>query len=368
MHLPELSGYISLQSRMKKIIPVSVVSRTSFTDTEKNAPLTPETALKCRKIILFSNFSSIRDLKKRNNDVVDFFRKQMKLSLEYMGSSLSEDDKDFFTNELSRKKFSLKLKSEYSYYYLFSLRLSMAATNKDARVENKRNNFSGEEVRILISSWRDHCKLEVRLNNCEDSMIKDNLNSFFTGPLNSSQTNPHSVLVLPTTLGDMPVYDVNKQIETGIWLTGLTPDSVVADDRDMAPIHFTWHDGVHLQNYLLTKNRIEIDLKSPVMSYHRYRETLGDYDCKIMDFIFLMAFHEAAFGFEHFGQCDKNTPEGKSENVERVRAVFTERDALFDDPRWYKPILPNGKKDIDRWMETYAKYLDFHLARESLSK
>lgn len=241
-----------------------------------------------------------------------------------------------------------KGKVTHEYYILLSLRLSLLATPKKSRVLHKRNNFRGIEAKNLLNYWKGSDRLAQKFTK---GTIADHIKKF------------PDFCYLPTTAGNLTLEDLNKQFGTKTWLIGLTTELTVADDREMHPIHFAWHDAsVHLSNFQLVLDRIDMDHNDvqKIMDAHedlkmQWEENQSTDKIKKLEFVIFMALHESY-------QCAVALKETLKENTlkckQSMRNALLESVSRYSDPRWYKSIFPGNTDSNSSIKETLSDLIN----------
>jgi hypothetical protein len=184
-------------------------------------------------------------------------------------------------------------KLTHEYYILLSLRLCLLATPEKYHIQYEKNNFTDIEATHLLESWEKPDLLAKKFREVQSapgSVIAKYIKKF------------PEFCYLPTTAGNLTLEDLNKQFGTSVWLIGLTTELTVADDLDMHPIHFAWHDASgHLQNFTeFVINRLEISpayIRKIMDAYEglkiewRHNQALDKIEK--LEFLIFMALHES---------------------------------------------------------------------------
>lgn len=325
----------------------------SFTDMIKvgqsYAPISVENAVEFRAAAIRLKLNSKTDL--IATPLCDTVKKQLANMLAF---SLSQSDPDNAVMGLNQECIDRVSDSNVTYEWLvfFGIRLSLALTNKAHRAVHARNNFNGKEVDTLLTHWESYEMLEKNMQGTE---IQKNILQF------------PDVCFFTTTSGDMDVDDIVDMCLTtttsynpAVWLCGLVKEPIVADDRNMAPIHFFWHDfDVHFSNINMTRDRLEIGVEKIEQikaAQESFNTSASKEDQEILTFILFIALHEsynAALMLMKLGttkEIDIFAP--------TINKIVT--DPKLTDSRWYESICPNNFT-IENVNKVFKNFITEHM-------
>jgi hypothetical protein len=253
------------------------------------------------------------------------------------------------------KKIKLGKNLTYKWFHAFVMSVLMSVTDKKSRKqESEVGAFT--DVKALIKHWKDVNKL------CEKIDQMPTLRCLGKFP---------DQVILPSTACDLEIDEITDLCLSGqnglgdasaypkLWLLGLTDKKIVADGREMEPIHFLFHDFSHLSNLKFVIETVDskaetIALIKGTLEEFR-RESLSEEDKKILEFMLFLSLHESyAFGID----------------LLMFRGVDTSRlEKLKDklnDPWWYYNIVPTknaqtgvvDSQELDKWVGVYADFIN----------
>jgi len=196
----------------------------------------------------------------------------------------------------------------------------------------------------------------------------------------SSITEPVTIfpncVILPSTIGDFKVSDIvdlclsydqeercfHGGIAPTIWLTGLVSEPItIADNRDMRPIDFYFHDLVHFMSITL-QNRDYHLTKDHYTSLRDARHIMIQNNPEkkdILDMFLFYCLHENYEAMNYLSeQLDYQANHEYDEDTHELLDMEAEEIIdkiiiLSDEARWYQPIDPLKGTNHDDKKTTY---------------